>query len=196
LNLSTKTLIAAVVTWTGIVAAATWTLSLQFNDNLRETIKSYEKAEKWKLPEAITASEKATKKLMEHLNKFENLDNLRTENIKLKDRRETLQEESTELKKQVTKLNEDVLSLQKMYSQREQATVKQGASASFFNEKLVIGAKTIYDDWVTCYINGNYKDLSPGQFYYVSIGPIQYRVVVKEINYKEKIAHFDILQMK
>jgi len=196
MNLSAKTLIAAVATWTGIVAAATWTVSLQFNDNLRETIKSYEKVEKWKLPEAITASEKATKKLMEHLDQFETVDKLRSVNVELKERLHAIQNESTELKIQITKLNEDVLSLQKMYSQREQTTVKEGASDSLFDEKLVIGIKTIYDGWVTCYINGNFKSLSPGEFYYVSIGPIEYRVAVKEINYMEKLAHFDVLQMK
>jgi small-conductance mechanosensitive channel len=193
MNLSLRTIVTTFVAWTTIVAGATWAISLQYNENMRETIKSYEKSKNWKLPQAIEATEKASSLLSKHLKEIEDINILKKDNEQMKSALSELQNREKDLRKSIAKYEAQIVALSKNYMSQENITIKKGEAASFFENKLIIGVSDVSRDWVECRINNSRVYLHPGDYQTIKIGSYDFQIVLMSINLEQ--AKFSVLRI-
>lgn len=188
---------------TTVVAAATWAVSLRFNENLRESIDSYEKAKTWNVPEAVAATDKAAKELAKLAANINDVSVLRQSvqsfsNNLLEASERELQESNTiqNLRGDIAKLNVQINTLQTDYSDIQSVTVPEGGSVQLFKQKLSVGVSSVVTSFAETYINNELQNLSAGQSVDVAVDSVKFRVTMVSIKPGEKQADFSARLLK
>jgi predicted RNase H-like nuclease (RuvC/YqgF family) len=212
MSLSFKNVIVASLSLAGIVAGATWTISLQFNDNRRETIRSYENAERWKVPDAIAKMAKLSSTLSEKLTAIKDHEDLKafkeSAETELKNKDIAVSKLSAELgneikalKAQLTEAHSKVTALEKELRNLtgEIVYIAEGQALPVGHRALKVGVKDItYHDKYASIYSGDFDSsfMYIGQNFKRDLDDKTYVVTLVSIKADQCGFSFDIVNKK
>lgn len=184
LSIGGITLLLAIFT-----ALGTWFWNLRTSqiEDLQNQITTYEKSEKWKLPETLEKINLASQKIELNLtqrNRLEflekNIIELTTSNSELG---KTLEETQEKLQKNTEALN-------KVAMKNDEFLIERSSSHPLVNNNIYISVKSVGLDYVSGLIDNHEYRIDVGQSVQYHFGTIICNVVATKVSYRDDTATF------